>query len=1643
MKRFIAMLLLAAFVRPALGQDAAQTLRADVEALTAQGHRLAGTDAGAAAAAYIEKRLGDAGIEQVYRLDMPLVQTQVKRCDVQVGGKTVELLPMRPNVHVPPVTAAEGLTAEMIYAGNGLLSAYGGRDPEGKIVVLEEASFNAWEDAMTLGAAAVVFLEGQKPITSAKHAPVPANFLRFYATTEAQQQVDFRTDHADVTLTSQITWANAVGSNVLAFIPGSAPVFDAQLGQAEMLVLAANYDSFGYAPRKSPDATGAANVAALLRTAQRLREAGLKRDVLVCFFDNHARSRQGSRTVYAALHMTAEEHEGLQADHIAERRYVEQALAMLNEPAGQFPPRPDRQSAAEAYAQYMEIRGAIIEAFRKAAEHRRDDMNRAMSNLRLRQDRDEAATQQRVEALKAEMAVWDEARRALRDANRPEFDKIDAAVNEAMWSQVRDGLHERQGELALLSKIDQQRTALRTRLADRWVSLHVDYQFMGDGPLWGVAIGDDTQHLISRANSGTDKVGYYTRVMEAFRRGAEATAALDHLDIETFKDPWYGKTFVSTQFVSDGIPAGFWGIYNVSLVTGFDRFDRRGHASDTLATLDLQRIDTFADEADRWLTALADEPSLTVARQFQSVGQSQYPEWSNNKLEATGHFAGLRISGSLKEKRPASDAVVAMYAIGNSDRGWPWEPLKKAEDVADYDPCAIQPADANGHFALVGIANDMYRYFVAVGATFDDRGGVATITSKDTLINDHAGLSSKRRLDMFPATAHVLAFPWMSEPAGDQIKVNQAISDAPYRDSRQLRGHAKQSLLGFFYAPQIARSARVKAYHKEGMVMLNVTDQEPIGVGYLLGDFVRPSNVNAISARDIWQLNEQRLRVMRSRGITEADLETLHGKANLALERADKSSDMLQKHAALAESYARSQRLHPRLRGAMNDLVRAIVILLLLAIPFSFALERLLVGATSIYGRLGAFAIIFAITFAVLYVLHPGFAIAATPTIIFLAFIIVLLSGLVIYIVVRKFRSELRAAQGQSTRVHDVEMSRMGTLIAAANMGISTMRRRPLRTALTAVTVIMLTFTILCFATFGSQLGIARTYEGPIAQGQTADVFLRRLDYQAMDRRLLDVLEARAGDGGYVATQWWLARRNFNDTPYTVVNVKDGQTMIVEGVMGVDPAEFDRWPAYADIIDGVSAADRQQALADDGVFLPRVIRDELALEVGDVVRVRGRRAVFAGVTNANVMQQLKHLDGDSILPVDFADASMQQTDEDRLAAQMQDDMDLTQRDFVRLSPDQIMVASADFVRRSGGRLHVINMYKPEDAAASGDGAIDGDEIAELATISVWAQQRNGIYRLVFTSLTELSGGFAIVVPVVLGGLIIFGTMLGSIADREKEIYTFSALGLAPAHVGLLFFAEAAVYAVVGGMGGQILAQAVMAVAARLAEAGIIDQPEINFSSTNALFAMALVMATVMVSAIYPAIRASRSANPGLARTWRMPTPEGDDLKMVFPFTVSAYDITGVVSYLAEHFRAHDDAGLGVFASRDVNIGRSRDSGDLRLSAELALAPFDLGVTQSFTLTATPSEIPGVDEVAIHAHRLSGSSADWRRANKVFLHDLRKQFLLWRTLSHDMIEHYRGQTLMTLGEHEYQTDEVDDDHAAQPHQPDSRLEGGRA
>jgi hypothetical protein len=1598
----------------------------DVRRLTSNPHRLSGTAEGRAAADYVISRLRANGVAEVLPLDMPVWTPNVRRCTLELGGHSLRLWPMRANVTVQPNTGTDGIVGPVVYVGPGSARDFAERKVTGAIVVVDYDSYAAWSHAFAFGARAVIFLDRGRPASvEPKWAGVPSNLPRFYL--PAPTTVDLTRDHASAKLTSEILWEPAIGRNVIARVAGSSPAFASDRGENEAIVMATALDSFGEVPTLAEGARGAANVAALLAAAKAFVADPPRRDSWLVFVDNQAHAHQGAREFYDAITMSESQHHQLLLQHRSEQSQLT-ALRSLVEKEGLT---VSRQHLAST------LLVVFSNAVTQEASYARDDARKQAELGRLRaaaSQRDAQQSESARELVRHHEAIalhWDEIRRAwhldalsafVKDkthllanggADAPAA-KQQLALIEMLRVAVISRCDRRLLELSRLSTIDEQRDKLRALLRDNagssrkmpWVVLHVGFDFGDVGPTWGVIAGDWTNRLFPwRAEkSDADSPGYYGRVYNALAEVTHALPGLVRLDRSTLTDPSLGTTFAPGAFFSSGTVAGSYGFYNVSLMTGHDRRSRDGYPHDTLSNLDWSKLRAQAAEATTLLLAASNSPDLSLSSVFKSVARSKYPTFEQG--QNSGDYVGLQVSGSLKEDRPAAGALLAIWP-GNVDWGTQaFSSLAKALDPPAFDPMALEVVEQTGQFRVVGLRDDMHSAIMTLGTVQAEDGRVLAITTGE---RQAQRLTDSMRVNLFFGQGFAFSAASGLETRPELLKLLDASSDAPFRENRALYGQLDEH--GFAYVSDQVKNQRYKLFQPMGVTVLGKPTQgSPNGSGFETSQLTNGIAFSQRTAEDIWRLNEQRLDQLRARGVTSADLERLHSRARRAMQQAEASPNTVERDSAYLRSASLSHHVYLPLRRAMDDLVHAIVVLLLLAIPFAFAVERLTVCATTIYGRIAGFGSAFLATFALLYWMHPGFAIASTPTLIFLAFAIVLLSSVVIVIVIRKFKTELRAMHGQATSLHGVEVSRMGTLLAAVGMGMSTMRRRRTRTTLTAITVVMLTFTILSFASFSRTVGVRATYQGPPSERVRAKVLLHKLDFSEIRPSTLDLLRGQEGTGGLVAPQYWLTRELNAKERIGVTAISGRSTLTVDAIIGISAAEFGRWPELSEAF----GSDPQRvvaAIAAGQVFLPRIIQSVLGLAPGQMVLLNGKPVLFADAIDASALERLRHLDGHPVLPVDLQDpaAAGSQTNSNA----QKDETKLILGDEVELNPtnlssDQVAVASDVLVRELGGKLRTIAIYAPDSV----DAAERGRRIAELVVMPVWAAGTDGVERLVFTVLTEVAGGFGLFIPLLLGGLIIFGTLLGSISDREREIYTFSALGLAPGHVGALFFAEAAVYAVIGGMGGQLLAQFVGQAAAYSAKRGWIAPVSINYSSTNSLFAIGVVMLTVLVSAVYPAYRASKSANPGLARSWKLPLPVGDCLELVFPFTVSAYDIVGVMSFLAEHFRQHSDAGLGEFASTRTAIVRTTQ-GHLQLTADVALAPFDLGVTEQLELSAVASEIPGVDEVSIHITRYSGTRGDWIRANHVFLKGLRRQFLLWRTLSSDVIEDYRRRTRLEL------------------------------
>ena len=258
---------------------------------------------------------------------------------------------------------------------------------------------------------------------------------------------------------------------------------------------------------------------------------------------------------------------------------------------------------------------------------------------------------------------------------------------------------------------------------------------------------------------------------------------------------------------------------------------------------------------------------------------------------------------------------------------------------------------------------------------------------------------------------------------------------------------------------------------------------------------------------------------------------------------------------------------------------------------------------------------------------------------------------------------------------------------------------------------------------------------------------------------------------------------------------------------------------------------------------------------------------------------------------------------------------------------------------------------------------------------------------------------------MIAALIVLNTMLGSVFERVKEIAIFSSIGLSPTNIAMLFIAEALVYGIIGAVSGYLIGQGL---AKLISVFHILPGLYLNFSSTSAELAIGLVVAVVLLSTIFPARKASEVATPAVDRTWKVPEPDGDTWKITLPFAVAGAQAMGINQFLAEWFRAYEEQSVGDFLTQDIQTSTVSDGSDVtsyRLSGRIWLAPFDLGVSQMISLDTTPTDLEDVYEVHLTLTRVSGDVSNWKRVNRRFLNVVRKQFLIWRTLTEAQRERY--------------------------------------
>lgn len=757
-------------------------------------------------------------------------------------------------------------------------------------------------------------------------------------------------------------------------------------------------------------------------------------------------------------------------------------------------------------------------------------------------------------------------------------------------------------------------------------------------------------------------------------------------------------------------------------------------------------------------------------------------------------------------------------------------------------------------------------------------------------------------------------------------------------------------------------------------------------------------------ATDMWNLDQFRISRLARFRIVNDQINDLHSRAKKQLDVAGKALNEKRYRdfeAAARAAHGYEARAYPDVQKTADDVVKGVVFYLALLLPFAFFAERLLFAKPQINKQIMTMLGIFLGVFFIFSLVHPAFKITMNPVIILLAFVMLALSLVVIAIIAGKFEEQLKELQRQMGGTHSADIGRMGVASAAFNLGISNMRRRPLRTALTCSTLVLLTFTVLSFTSVVQQLrfNTVRAPGKPLYNG----IMVRSAVWRPLEEQGYRLLKDEFGKSHAVAGRSWFYTSELGEQSFvSVTSNKSNGAYDAKAVCGLTPDE-----AQVSKIDECLKPGSRWFNENDrySVILPEGIADAFNVDAKDIgstkIRMNGLEFDLIGIFDNAKLKQLEDLDGEMITPVDFI-----------MMQQMQGQQgsgggggggqegEQGFQEYLHLTPDATVFVPFETLINMGGSLRSIATdFNQVDKVT--------ERLKELMPrlgFNLYAGKGNEIVRYSSVSSTSVSGLTDLFVPILIAALIVLNTMLGAVYERFNEIGIFSSIGLAPSHVAILFLAEAFVYSIIGAILGYLMGQIL---SWGLGQLGMLKGLSLNYSSLAAIWSTFVVIGVVFLSTLYPAKKAGEVATPGVERRWRVPDPDGDLWTVPLPFSVTGLQAKAMNKFMAEWFNAYEEYSIGDFVTESTRL--TEVPGQYGLGFEISLmawlAPFDLGVSQHVTLRTTETDMRGVYEIDIVLRRESGDVSSWMRVNRRFLNTLRKQFLIWRTIGAEEKELY--------------------------------------
>jgi len=669
------------------------------------------------------------------------------------------------------------------------------------------------------------------------------------------------------------------------------------------------------------------------------------------------------------------------------------------------------------------------------------------------------------------------------------------------------------------------------------------------------------------------------------------------------------------------------------------------------------------------------------------------------------------------------------------------------------------------------------------------------------------------------------------------------------------------------------------------------------------------------------------------------------------------------------------------------DLGNTSIVYIALLIAFVVLFERLIIHG---YGksRYVGVAVTAATAVIAFYFLHPSLRVISNTALSFLG----ILMGAFLIIVLSLFFSETSSIiEKTSLRIlgkHKFKSTPIMTeLVFLPSLSIENMRRRRMRTFLTLITLVIVSVALTSLTSSSSvttirasQLPGESTYNGVLIKR-----FLSIPPSDLLDEPCQAYLKGLVGDNMVICPRVWYYPESIRPMgASTEIKGPSGNTTIVHAILGISSKE-------SEILLNVNIGRRFLEGDYCATILPESLRNSLRVDVGDSITWRGMSLVVVGFFDPSTVKD--DLDGYPLTPIN---------------PKMVNQLNIFQVGERGARPTalawgSVLVVPYRLALDLGG--YVANMAvhpNVEDGLNFTDLTKVAHDLAISLNAGVYVGWKGGIYNYSKITSWFVIGLAPMIIILVVGFTNVMVTILGNVKEREREIYVYSTVGQNPRGVSILFLTESAIYGVLSAFLGYVIGSGVNMI---LVEAGFLPSDfTLNFSSFSVAIVVCTLLLVTLASTAYPMVIASRIVTPSLERRWRIVTKGRErEWAISFPLTVtSQLEAYEILEYIYEYFE-----GMGKeTTTHSVREIKSVSFEEMVLNLLVALPPFESGTTQEVSFSARWFEFENRYRFEVDLKMLTGNEGVWKTANYGLVDSLRKQLLLWRSLSREERERYR-------------------------------------